>query len=248
MMGRALVEAVADLERNGGERGYGEVVNDGGLDPDTGQGASRPPIGTRAPPRPVLVDEETGEVSVERLHAAVYAGRVVDRGGAELQNEGSMIMGLGTALFEQVDQADGQLTGTNLSDYNMPAIHDLPGRFTHQLIESEAQRPTVWARPPCRRCPPRSATALGSLGLELTELPMTAERVLAAADALGPQARMIVELLLNGRRAELETAGAETLLETLRREGLLSVRATCGIGVCGACTDTARRRARVGVA
>jgi aerobic-type carbon monoxide dehydrogenase small subunit (CoxS/CutS family) len=47
---------------------------------------------------------------------------------------------------------------------------------------------------------------------------------------------MIVELLLNGRRAELETAGAETLLETLRREGLLSVRATCGIGVCGACT------------
>ena len=47
---------------------------------------------------------------------------------------------------------------------------------------------------------------------------------------------MIVELLLNGRRTELETASAETLLETLRREGLLSVRATCGIGVCGACT------------
>ena len=47
---------------------------------------------------------------------------------------------------------------------------------------------------------------------------------------------MIVELLLNGRRAELEAGSAETLLETLRREGLLSVRATCGIGVCGACT------------
>ncbi|HEX2415810.1 MAG TPA: (2Fe-2S)-binding protein [Thermoleophilaceae bacterium] len=47
---------------------------------------------------------------------------------------------------------------------------------------------------------------------------------------------MIVALLLNGRRAELETASADTLLETLRREGLLSVRATCGIGVCGACT------------
>jgi aerobic-type carbon monoxide dehydrogenase small subunit (CoxS/CutS family) len=47
---------------------------------------------------------------------------------------------------------------------------------------------------------------------------------------------MIVELLLNGRRAELEAGSAETLLVTLRREGLLSVRATCGIGVCGACT------------
>ena len=46
------------------------------------------------------VDDDTGRVSVERLHAAVYAGRVGDRAGAGLQNEGSMIMGLGTALFE----------------------------------------------------------------------------------------------------------------------------------------------------
>jgi aerobic-type carbon monoxide dehydrogenase small subunit (CoxS/CutS family) len=48
---------------------------------------------------------------------------------------------------------------------------------------------------------------------------------------------VIVELLLNGRRARLEAGAAETLLEVLRREaGLRSVRATCGIGVCGACT------------
>ena len=38
MMGRALAEAVADLRANGGERGFGEVRDDGGLDPDTGQG------------------------------------------------------------------------------------------------------------------------------------------------------------------------------------------------------------------
>ena len=38
MMGRALREAVADLSANGGERGYGEIANEGGLDPDTGQG------------------------------------------------------------------------------------------------------------------------------------------------------------------------------------------------------------------
>ena len=38
MMGRALREAVKDLERNGNGRGFGEVRNEGGLDPDTGQG------------------------------------------------------------------------------------------------------------------------------------------------------------------------------------------------------------------
>jgi aerobic-type carbon monoxide dehydrogenase small subunit (CoxS/CutS family) len=46
-----------------------------------------------------------------------------------------------------------------------------------------------------------------------------------------------VELLLNGRRTELDAGAGQTLLEALRREaGLRSVRPTCGIGVCGACT------------
>jgi aerobic-type carbon monoxide dehydrogenase small subunit (CoxS/CutS family) len=48
---------------------------------------------------------------------------------------------------------------------------------------------------------------------------------------------VIVELLLNGGRVEFEAGAGETLLEALRRDGgLRSVRATCGIGVCGACT------------
>jgi aerobic-type carbon monoxide dehydrogenase small subunit (CoxS/CutS family) len=47
---------------------------------------------------------------------------------------------------------------------------------------------------------------------------------------------MNVELILNGRAATLAARTDEMLLDVLRREGLLSVRATCGIGVCGACT------------
>ena len=47
---------------------------------------------------------------------------------------------------------------------------------------------------------------------------------------------MNVELILNGRAATLDVRTDETLLEALRREGLRSVRETCAIGVCGACT------------
>ena len=47
---------------------------------------------------------------------------------------------------------------------------------------------------------------------------------------------MKVELVLNGRATSLEARTDEMLLDALRRDGLLSVRATCGIGVCGACT------------
>jgi aerobic-type carbon monoxide dehydrogenase small subunit (CoxS/CutS family) len=45
-----------------------------------------------------------------------------------------------------------------------------------------------------------------------------------------------VELVLNGRRTELDVRTDEMLLEALRRVGLRSVRETCAIGVCGACT------------
>ena len=47
---------------------------------------------------------------------------------------------------------------------------------------------------------------------------------------------MKIDVRLNGRRAELECEPDEMLVDVLRREGLGSVRVTCGIGVCGACT------------
>jgi CO/xanthine dehydrogenase Mo-binding subunit len=183
MMGRALEEAVRDLRSNGGERGYGEIVNEGGLDPDTGQGIASTHWHQGAAAANVSVDEETGRVSVEHLHAAVYAGRVVDRAGAELQNEGSMIMGLGTALFEGIEHADGQITNANLSDYNVPAAGDLPGRLTHDLIEREGADPHGLGETALPPVPAAIGNALASLGLRLTELPMTAERVLQAVDA-----------------------------------------------------------------
>jgi aerobic-type carbon monoxide dehydrogenase small subunit (CoxS/CutS family) len=45
-----------------------------------------------------------------------------------------------------------------------------------------------------------------------------------------------VELTLNGRAAALECEPDEMLAGVLAREGLTSVRVTCAIGVCGACT------------
>ena len=47
---------------------------------------------------------------------------------------------------------------------------------------------------------------------------------------------MKVPLTLNERPATLDCEPDEMILDVLRREGLVSVRATCGIGVCGACT------------
>jgi CO/xanthine dehydrogenase Mo-binding subunit len=182
MMSCALKEAVRDLEENGG-RGYGEVEDEGGLDPDTGQGVASSHWHQGAAAAEIDVDEETGKFAVLRLHAPVYAGRVVNFPAAELQNEGSMIMGLGSALFENNEFAEGQITNANFSDYNVPAMEDMPRTLTHELLEregAEVQGLGETALPPV---PPAISNALHSLGIHLTELPMSAESVLDAVDA-----------------------------------------------------------------
>ena len=182
MMGRALERAVADLRAGDGARGTGEVVNEGGLDPDTGQGVASSHWHQGAAAAHVSVDEETGVVAVEHLHASVYAGRVVNREGAELQNEGAMIMGLGTALLERIQFADGQVTNANFSDYSIPAAADLPKRMTHDLIEREGAEVHGLGETALPPVPAAVGNALQSLGLHVTELPITPETVLEAVD------------------------------------------------------------------
>ncbi|MDQ3864754.1 MAG: molybdopterin-dependent oxidoreductase, partial [Actinomycetota bacterium] len=187
MMHRALKVAAADLKENG-RRGYGEVVDEGGLDPDTGQGVASSHWHQGAAAAEVEVDEETGKFSVLRLHAPIYAGRVVNRPAAELQNEGSMIMGLGTALFESNEFSEGQATNANLSDYNIPAMDDMPDTLSHELVEregGEVQGLGETALPPV---PPAIGNALYSSGIHVKELPISAERVLDALDARGETA------------------------------------------------------------
>ena len=183
MMGRALEAAVADLRAGDGERGFGEVVEEGGLDPDTGQGIASSHWHQGAAGAHVSVDEETGKLTVEQLHGVAYAGRVVNVPGAALQNDGSMLMGLGTALFEAIDFGDGQVANANLSDYNVPAAGDLPARFTHEIIERDGAEVHGLGETVLPPVPAAIGNALGSLGLDVRELPFTAERVLDAVDA-----------------------------------------------------------------
>jgi CO/xanthine dehydrogenase Mo-binding subunit len=90
-----------------------------------------------------------------------------------------MLMGLGTALFEGIEFADGQVSNANLSDYNVPAAGDLP-RLTHDLIERDGAEVHGLGETALPPVPPAIGNALASLGAHVTELPITPERVLAA--------------------------------------------------------------------
>jgi CO/xanthine dehydrogenase Mo-binding subunit len=108
---------------------------------------------------------------------------VVNRPGAELQNEGSMVMGLGTTLFEAVATDEGRVVNANLSDYQLPAFADLPERLSHELIEREGAEVHGLGETAVPPVPAAIGNALASLGIEVAELPITFETVLEALDA-----------------------------------------------------------------
>jgi CO/xanthine dehydrogenase Mo-binding subunit len=159
-----------------GLRGDGSFVTPGGLDPDTGQGVASSHWHQSAASAEVKVDPDTGVTTIVRLHTSVYAGRIVDRPGAELQNEGSTIFGIGTALLEGIAFEDGQVTNGNLSDYEIPSILDVPD-FTYEFIEGgenahglgEMAVPVV---------PAAIGNAVAAAGYAVRDLPITAERII----------------------------------------------------------------------
>jgi nicotinate dehydrogenase subunit B len=73
----------------------------------------------------VRVDAD-GTLHVGRLVTAFDCGTVVSPDSLANQIEGATMMGLGGALFEEIDFADGQIRNASLSDYRVPRLPDLP--------------------------------------------------------------------------------------------------------------------------
>jgi CO/xanthine dehydrogenase Mo-binding subunit len=209
-MGRALAEAVRKLKADG-EMGYGEYSNKGGLNPDTGQGIASSHWHQGAAAAEIRVDEETGKLEIVKLHTAIYAGRVVNRPAAELQNEGAMIMGLGTTLFEQILVADGQVTNANLSDYNIPAAADVPD-LSYDLIEHEDGDIHGLGETALPPIPPAIGNALYSLGIHVTDLPISAEKVLDAIDRRNAQTQQVAETAPTGAHKNTKEVTGENFL------------------------------------
>ena len=67
-----------------------------------------------------------GTLHVDRLVTAFDCGAVVNPDNLANQIEGAVMMGLGGALFEAIDFADGQIRNASLSQYRVPRLPDLP--------------------------------------------------------------------------------------------------------------------------
>ena len=141
-----------------------------------------PAYGCSAQIAEVSVDMETGHITVENVTDAHDCGRAINRRSVEGQMQGSVFMGLGEALFEEVKfDADGRVINADLAEYKMPTALDMPpvnaiivesdepnGPYGAKEVGEGAIMPTI---------PALLNAVYDATGIRFNELPLTCDRV-----------------------------------------------------------------------
>ncbi len=135
----------------------------------------------------IEVDEETGVISVTGLTAATDVGRVIDPARVQGQIAGGFIQGMGYALIEEIKFDSGKVITQTMIDYKVPTIMDVPRHILSIPVESIDPDGPFGAKGigEAALVPVAAGIANGvarGLGIRLTDLPMTPEKVLKALE------------------------------------------------------------------
>ncbi|WBY00544.1 xanthine dehydrogenase family protein molybdopterin-binding subunit [Ramlibacter tataouinensis] len=163
----------------------GELIGVGRITPQSRSGSlAQAPLfwETAAGACTLIVDEDTGQVAVDRYVSCADVGRVINRSAAEGQDEGAAVQALGHTLSEEIVYEDGQPINASMIDYHVPTINDVPRHFHTVLIESGDGPGPGGARGMGEGAilplAPAVANALyRAHGVRIRELPITPEKV-----------------------------------------------------------------------
>ncbi|HIF72258.1 MAG TPA: xanthine dehydrogenase family protein molybdopterin-binding subunit [Dehalococcoidia bacterium] len=89
---------------------------------------------------------EGSVVSIERVDVAFDCGKVFNPEGARNQIEGSVVMGLGTALWEAVEFDGGRVLSNGFGAYRVPRITDVP-EINVEFIDDPTDDPSGAGEP-----------------------------------------------------------------------------------------------------
>ena len=132
----------------------------------------------------VAVDTKTGKVTVLKLVAAFDVGQSINKLSAQGQLEGGTVCGVGYGLLEDVKMDHGRTVTGALDTYLVPTAADMPD-VVPIMLESRGGKGPFGAKgigePASTSGAPAVTNAIAdAIGIRLTELPLTPERILTA--------------------------------------------------------------------
>jgi xanthine dehydrogenase molybdenum-binding subunit len=132
----------------------------------------------------VEVDPDTGRVKLNKFVSAHDVGTIINPLGHQGQIDGEAIMAIGTGLMEELTHDQGKVTTTNLGEYKIPNIADVP-KFKTVLVKGKNGPGPYEAKgigEHANVTPPAAiANAVhDACGVRLFDVPVTAEKVYQA--------------------------------------------------------------------
>jgi 4-hydroxybenzoyl-CoA reductase subunit alpha len=136
----------------------------------------------------VRVDQETGQVDVERVITAHDCGFMINPINVEGQLEGSVAGGIGMAFYEDLPHVEGKYLNPNFLDYKLPTALETPREIVSIPIETSEPLGPFGAKESGEGNQVATAPAIGNairdaIGVQIKELPLSPERVLKALGA-----------------------------------------------------------------
>jgi 4-hydroxybenzoyl-CoA reductase subunit alpha len=133
----------------------------------------------------VTVDQETGQVTVDKVWVAHDCGKALNRLTVEGQVQGSVWMGMGQAMTEEAGYHDGLLVTANMLDYRVPTIQDSPP-IAVGIVESNDPHGPFGAKEAgegslAAFLPALTNAIADATGLRFNDLPVTPDRVYTAS-------------------------------------------------------------------
>jgi CO/xanthine dehydrogenase Mo-binding subunit len=131
----------------------------------------------------VEVDAETGAVQVLKLYFTYDVTKVINPVIHQGQIDGAIVQGLGFSLMEEMAVDEGRVLTLSLGDYKLPNIKDVPPLLTSLVEATEGPGPfgvKAVAEAGISIVAPAIANAVyNATGVRITDLPVTAEKILA---------------------------------------------------------------------
>ena len=129
----------------------------------------------------VEVDPDTGRVKLHKFVTAHDVGTIINPLGHQGQIDGEAIMAIGASLMEELVEDHGKITTTNLGEYKIPNILDIPG-FKTVLVQSAGGPGPYEAKgigEHANVSPPAAiANAVhDACGVRVFDIPVTAEKI-----------------------------------------------------------------------
>jgi isoquinoline 1-oxidoreductase len=130
----------------------------------------------------------SGTVKVVRVVEAFECGAVVNPGHLRNQVEGAVAMGIGGALFEQVDFADNKIVTNKLARYRVPRFADMPAIETVLLDRKDIPSAGAGETPIMGLAPAIGNAIFDATGQRIRSLPMAPDKLPGAGSSPVPAA------------------------------------------------------------